>query len=200
MPTYPLGQYEKLLEMAQRQAQVDDVRWSRIQTELASAQNRSIMVFTTFTIIFLPLSFFTSVFGMNTLEWGGDGNLSLSTIGSISLPLSAVLIVGSLVAAFSFRVQSVFTRVYRYGKRAVEGGKGYARRLEPQGARDAKARRRVDRERAEYLAARSKDRNYDFWATVRRQRTSEYRIPDVNRKLETGRSTLTPSTWRFKWT
>lgn len=75
--------------MIQRQAQVDEVRWSRLQTELASTQNLSVMIFTTFTVIFLPLSFFTSLFGMNTAEWSGgdddDNNYpTLGFIGAIS--------------------------------------------------------------------------------------------------------------------
>lgn len=69
--------------MIQRQAQVDEVRWSRLQAELASSQNLSVMIFTTFTVIFLPLSFFTSLFGMNTREWG-DNFPSLKLIGIIS--------------------------------------------------------------------------------------------------------------------
>ena len=99
--------YEKLLEMVQRQAQVDEVRWSRLQAQLASTQNTSVMIFTTFTVIFLPLSFFTSVFGMNTHEWGGGTNVPLGTIGAIALPASAFIIAASLVAAFSSRVQAV---------------------------------------------------------------------------------------------
>ncbi|KAI1422515.1 hypothetical protein F5Y12DRAFT_762408 [Xylaria sp. FL1777] len=87
--------YEKLQEMIQRQAQVDEVRWSRLQAELASSQNLSVMIFTTFTVIFLPLSFFTSLFGMNTNEWGGpDANnfLSLKVIGAISRELHPLVI------------------------------------------------------------------------------------------------------------
>ncbi|KAI1435961.1 hypothetical protein GGR50DRAFT_654048 [Xylaria sp. CBS 124048] len=79
--------FEKLQEMIQRQAQVDDVRSSRLQTELADAQNTSVMIFTIFTVIFLPLSFFTGLFGMNTREWGGPNEndfVSLRTIGAIS--------------------------------------------------------------------------------------------------------------------
>ncbi|KAH9909678.1 hypothetical protein F4778DRAFT_775594 [Xylariomycetidae sp. FL2044] len=54
--------YEKLQEMVRRQAQVDEARWTRPQTELARSQILSVMIFTTFTVIFLPLSFFTSLF------------------------------------------------------------------------------------------------------------------------------------------
>ncbi|KAI8315121.1 hypothetical protein K4K61_002804 [Colletotrichum sp. SAR11_59] len=113
--------YEKLLEMVQRQAQVDEVRWSRLQTELASSQNLSVMIFTTFTVIFLPLSFFTGLFGMNTTDWDSDkGTLpSLRDIGAISLPVSIFLIVAALVGAFSSRVQEVVRSGYKGGKKVI---------------------------------------------------------------------------------
>jgi hypothetical protein len=39
-------QFDKLLQMVQRQAQVDEVRLARLQADLASAQSRSVMIFT----------------------------------------------------------------------------------------------------------------------------------------------------------
>lgn len=176
-------QYEKLLEMAQRQAQVDDVRWSRLQTELASSQNLSVMIFTIFTVIFLPLSFFTSLFGMNVVEW--DNQLpTMAFIGEISLPISFFLILVTLVAAFSSRVQIYFGTAWLRLKRAWESAKEAARALEPEASREAKARRRADRARWDRgeRERKRKDRSYDFWATVRRQRTlASYEIPDLNR-------------------
>jgi len=177
-------QYEKLLEMAQRQAQVDDVRWSRLQTELASSQNLSVMIFTTFTVIFLPLSFFTGLFGMNTLEWGGDrgkfptigyiGSIALlGYIGSIALPISALLIAGTLLAAFSSRVQAVFKAVFRQTRKGLVG---VAQRgvvaLQPADKRLARMSRKKREawEEREYRDSKRKDKTYDFWATVRRQR------------------------------
>lgn len=177
------GDYEKLLEMAQRQAQVDDVRWSRLQTELASSQNLSVMIFTIFTVIFLPLSFFTSLFGMNVIEW--DNQLpTMAFIGEVSLPISFVLIVVTFVAAFSSRVQIFCGMAWLRLKRRWDGFKEDARRLEPQASRDAKVRRRADkaREDRERRERKKKERSYDFWATVRRQRTlASYEIPDLNR-------------------
>lgn len=175
--------------MAQRQAQVDDVRWSRLQTELASSQNLSVMIFTIFTVIFLPLSFFTSLFGMNTLEWGGPGFPTLAFIGEISLPASAFMILATLVAAFSSRVQVVFRSLTRRLLSAWGFAYRGLKRLEPEAARRAKERRRAgkERERGREREKRRKERSYDFWATVRRQRTlGRYEIPDVNRNL--GRS------------
>ncbi|KAK8034210.1 hypothetical protein PG993_009205 [Apiospora rasikravindrae] len=135
--------YEKLLEMVQRQAQVDEVRWSRLQTELASTQNLSVMIFTTFTVIFLPLSFFTSLFGMNTQEWGGedDNFVSLRTIGAISLPASAFLVGLSLVAAFSSRVQAAFKYLFRHVRSGVVDVKHQLGRMLPRVSKEIKERR-----------------------------------------------------------
>ncbi|KAF9876813.1 hypothetical protein CkaCkLH20_05659 [Colletotrichum karsti] len=163
--------YEKLLEMVQRQAQVDEVRWSRLQTELASSQNLSVMTFTTFTVIFLPLSFFTSLFGMNTIEWDAEqGKLpSIRYIGAISLPLSVFLIGAALIAAFSTRVQEYVRIGYKGGKGVVKFAWSGVKKVVPEQKRQ-KRRDRIDREEKEARKTRIRDRGYDFWATVRRER------------------------------
>ncbi|KAJ0384546.1 hypothetical protein COL922a_008156 [Colletotrichum nupharicola] len=174
--------YEKLLEMVQRQAQVDEVRWSRLQTELASSQNLSVMIFTTFTVIFLPLSFFTGLFGMNTTDWDSDkGTLpSLRDIGAISLPVSIFLIVAALVGAFSSRVQEVVRSGYKGGKKVIVFAWSGVKKVVPEKRRERR-RQRIDNREREERKTRMRDRGYDFWATVRRERGSEYRIPEVNR-------------------
>lgn len=175
--------------MAQRQKQVDDVRWSRLQTELASSQNLSVMIFTIFTVIFLPLSFFTSLFGMNTFEWSGDPASAYPTlgfIGEVSLPASVAMILATLIAAFSPRVQVAAKSSWRRVRRGEARVRDWARNLEPASSRRAKERRKVEKEREEKVERerRRKERGYDFWATVRRQRTlGTYEIPEVNRVL-----------------
>ncbi|RYP13167.1 hypothetical protein DL767_010860 [Monosporascus sp. MG133] len=192
--------YEKLLEMVQRQAQVDEVRWSRLQTELASSQNLSVMIFTTFTVIFLPLSFFTSLFGMNTAEWGGadDNFLSLRTIGAVSLPASALIVAASLVAAFSSRAQALVRAVFRLLRHAVEGARAALARLWPESARRKRAvrRRRLARQQMEARRQRRRERGYDFWETVRAERGSRYEIPELNRKAATQRRLAGRGTWK----
>ena len=62
--------------MKQKQANIVEAHLAREQTEVAADQSRSVMIFTIFTIIFLPLSFFASIFGMNISEWSGvDTNI-----------------------------------------------------------------------------------------------------------------------------
>jgi hypothetical protein len=175
--------YEKLLEMVQRQAQVDEVRWSRLQTELASSQNLSVMIFTTFTVVFLPLTFFTGLFGMNTREWGGEDFLPLGVIGAVSLPSSALLISAALVGAFSGRVQAVVGEMLKKAKRVGGKVKERARELEPEKMQLRGKARREEREAdREERVRRARERDYDFWGAVRRQRFSDARIPELNRK------------------
>jgi hypothetical protein len=63
------------------------------------------MIFTLVTIIFLPLSFCASLFGMNAAELN-DGLLSLSTEFRLMFPISAGIILASFLFAFT---QTVFT-------------------------------------------------------------------------------------------
>ncbi|RDW62070.1 hypothetical protein BP6252_11503 [Coleophoma cylindrospora] len=70
------------------------------QTEISLQQGRSVMLFTIVTILFLPLSFFTSIFGMNNKEWG-DNPLSLHQQFRFMFPVSFTVIILSLLLAFS---------------------------------------------------------------------------------------------------
>ncbi|KAJ3572972.1 hypothetical protein NPX13_g4865 [Xylaria arbuscula] len=184
--------FEKLQGMIQRQAQVDEVRWSRLQAELASSQNLSVMIFTTFTVIFLPLSFFTSLFGMNTQEWGGpDENnfVSLKLIGAISLPASVFLIAITLVAAFSGRIQGLIKTIYKYFEafeelcyRPINASADRLKKLRPQSSKVSAERRKRFKELEKKRSQRERERGYDFWGAVRAERKSEYEIPEINRK------------------
>jgi hypothetical protein len=149
------------------------------------------MIFTTFTVIFLPLTFFTGLFGMNTVEWQ-EQVPSLKEIGAISLPASFALIVVSLVAAFSWRVQSVFKATYRGLKRSWRIIKDvYSERLEPVSRKEAKRRRREEKKRRlreEQMIGRN-DLGYDFWAMVKKQQSEmRYQIPDQNVNSSASRS------------
>lgn len=175
-----------MLEMAQRQAQVDEVRWSRVQTELASSQNLSVMIFTTFTVIFLPLSFFTGLFGVNVTDWQDETMPSLKEVGLISLPVSAFLVILSLVAAYNWRAQVAVRSAFRAVKRTLVGTGTVLKRLEPRRTR-AKKQRRKDEERRRRRVEqekREKEKSYDFWAAVKKGRATTYQIPHLNRHIE----------------
>ncbi|KAK4164520.1 hypothetical protein QBC43DRAFT_344393 [Cladorrhinum sp. PSN259] len=191
--------YEKMLEMVQRQAQVDEVRWSRLQAELASSQNLSTMIFTTFTVIFLPLTFFTGLFGMNTVEWAEPwvedpesgkivrgGMPDLKMVGWVSLPASAFLIIASLVCAFSWRVQRTFKTTYKVIKGSWKFTKKlYAERFESSKRKDRKKRKKQEKKRRRMEMQDDGQKDFDFWDMVKKEQSDiQYHIPSQNRKTE----------------
>lgn len=108
-----LNQFCQLFQMVQGQVQFDDARQA---AELSYRQNRALFAFTGFTVIFLPLSFFTSLFGMNTREWGGGDNLPLSTISRIALPLSFALVIPTMfvaIAPVDENIRKIATEILR---------------------------------------------------------------------------------------
>ncbi|KAI9038646.1 uncharacterized protein KD926_010590 [Aspergillus affinis] len=105
---------ESLLDIKQEQANIDESRMARWQAEVTRDQSQSVMVFTIFTVIFLPLSFFTSLFGINVREWSGEEtNLTMSQMLSISGPTSFAIIVIALLMAFSERLRDVTAKAQK---------------------------------------------------------------------------------------
>jgi hypothetical protein len=100
------SQLKDLLTLKQQQAGVIEAREAVKQAQLTLKQGQSIMIFTVVTIIFLPLSFIASVFGMNAREFTTDSHLPLSMEFKLMFPVSAAIIVTSFLFAFS---QSVFS-------------------------------------------------------------------------------------------
>lgn len=178
--------YDKLLQMVQRQAQVDEVRLSRLNADLASAQSRSVLIFTVFTVIFLPLTFFTGLFGMNTQDWGGANNLSLKTIGLIAIPSSVFLIVASLVVAWSTRVRKVLRF---FGQIIVRLDRmlyyifwrPLYRTIRAEW-RAKKAASGQEQERSGISQPSMTQEVSDFWDRHRLERDRGYEIPDVNKR------------------
>ncbi|KAI8631550.1 hypothetical protein F5Y19DRAFT_473222 [Xylariaceae sp. FL1651] len=91
-----------LLGMKQQQAGVVQAWQAVKQSQESIKQGRSIMTFTLVTIIFLPLSFLSSVFGMNNKEFGGSDNpWSISDQFIYIFSISAGVVSLSLFLAFS---------------------------------------------------------------------------------------------------
>lgn len=181
--------FDKLLTTVQRQAQIDEVRLSRQQADLASAQERSVMIFTVFTVIFLPLSFFSSIFGMNTYEWGGAGNLRLRTIGVIALPASAALVVVALVVAWSTSMRKTLNYPIKGIRKCKQKVSRWCRTqlLAAWYGKDGTPRLDVERIRPRTLQKqrrgklpRTKTGGHDFWGKYRLQNDSDYEIPKNN--------------------
>ncbi|CAN9267752.1 unnamed protein product [Alternaria alternata] len=63
-----------LLDLKSNAASLAEARSSAKEAQAATTQGRAVMLFTIITVVFLPLSFFTSYFGQNVKELTGDEN------------------------------------------------------------------------------------------------------------------------------
>lgn len=106
------------------------------------------------------------------------------------------MIIATLVAAFSARVQGAIKSLVWHATKLLRNLHNSVKLLETADRRLEKQRRREQKEKEdrEFQNRRRKDRSYDFWANVRRQRNSEYTIPDLNRANDVG--VLGRGTWR----
>ncbi|KAI7779467.1 hypothetical protein LA080_000847 [Diaporthe eres] len=118
-----------LLELKQQQAGVVQAWQSVKYSNEAMRQGRSILVFTIVTIVFLPLSFMSRIFGMNAIDFGGSDNvMHLRDQFTYMFSISAGVIVLTLLFSISTSVRTfpwfiftqsitrvlVWTRLYRY--------------------------------------------------------------------------------------
>ncbi|KAK8096940.1 hypothetical protein PG999_012884 [Apiospora kogelbergensis] len=112
-----------LLALKQQQASVVQAWQAAQQTEETVAQGRSIMMFTVVTIVFAPLSFMTSVFGMNALEFSPENTWKildefkyifekLLTAIALPVPVSAATILLVLFLAFNPYVRALVKAVH----------------------------------------------------------------------------------------
>ncbi|CAI7584579.1 unnamed protein product [Penicillium crustosum] len=107
---------ETLLDLKQKQANVDEAKMTRWQAEVAQTQSRAVMVFTIFSVVFLPLSFFTSLFGINAREWSGEQtNPTLGEMFQIAAPASFAIIFLSLFIAFSDTLRDIVSKTHKIG-------------------------------------------------------------------------------------
>lgn len=90
-----------LLALKQQQASVVQAWESVRQAEEAVTQGRAVMMFTIVTIVFLPLSFMSSIFGMNNFEFTGEGPMHLGEQFKLMFSISTGIIVATIVVAFS---------------------------------------------------------------------------------------------------
>ncbi|KAK1980532.1 hypothetical protein LZ30DRAFT_823678 [Colletotrichum cereale] len=73
------------------------------------------MIFTIVTIIFLPLSFMSSVFGMNNKDIG-DTNMSFGDQAAYMFPISASVILVSIIFAFWTYLRTVVWSAYKHSE------------------------------------------------------------------------------------
>ena len=107
--------FQALLDMKQKQANIVEAHLSREQADNSQEQARSILIFTIFTIIFLPLSFFASVFGINAREWSDQPtNPTLHTIFTYMGSISVAVIAFALFVGFNKFTRRVARNIWRH--------------------------------------------------------------------------------------
>ncbi|KAL3472813.1 hypothetical protein BJX99DRAFT_261880 [Aspergillus californicus] len=65
---------DTLLDLKQKQANITEAKFARQQAQDTAKQTDTIVVFTVVTIVFLPLSFLTSLFALNISNFPHEGN------------------------------------------------------------------------------------------------------------------------------
>ena len=97
-----------LLDLKQRQANVSEARTARYQIETTARHGRYILLFTIFTIIFLPMSVIATMLGMNIEQLNPGSKLKLWLANLLLFPPSLLIAIMALVLAFGWKA------VYRW--------------------------------------------------------------------------------------
>lgn len=87
-----------LLDLKQKHANAFEARFARDQAAGTTRQGKTIMVFTIVTIIFLPLSFITSIFTINIKEFGA---LNLSYVAKYTFGIGFAISIPLILLALS---------------------------------------------------------------------------------------------------
>lgn len=94
--------------LKQQQTSIVEARYALKRADESVTQGRSIMLFTIITSIFLPLSFMSSVFGMNVIDFhtkDGEDSMTLRRMISFLFPISVLIILIFFAVAFSALVR-----------------------------------------------------------------------------------------------
>ncbi|RPB08752.1 hypothetical protein P167DRAFT_333959 [Morchella conica CCBAS932] len=113
--------YQMMINTARMQENtgltLEDVAWQqaqvqKLQQQLQVKQDVRMTVFTSVTVVFLPLSFFTSYFGMNVQDIR-ETTWTQRRFWAVCAPVSLFLIVTVLLVALRTRGRSMFTQTLK---------------------------------------------------------------------------------------
>ena len=145
--------------------------WHRNEMETnRDRQENAIMVFTVVTIVFLPLSYVSSVFGMNSSDVR-EMELGQWAYWTASIPLTVLVVVGSLWWAGEFEGFGAWVqRVLRRSSTAS----GYSRIPEPVGHGGLRRERMRDEVDVRYAGGQTRDAEYNYERLPERRRRTTY--------------------------
>ncbi|KAG8530266.1 uncharacterized protein KY384_004767 [Bacidia gigantensis] len=141
---------------------------AQVQADATEAQSQILFIFTMVTVIFLPLSFFTSYFGMNIDDGKGDTlNYTRSYVNKIMGGSSGPIIGILLVGAVSWYIISKNQAKHKRTKELIrlQDGKVLPEHMimptDPEHTRMTKMREEMARKEAR--AAIERNRHHDTW-------------------------------------
>jgi Mg2+ and Co2+ transporter CorA len=121
------GDLRHQIDLKQKQANISEARSSRRQAEASARHGRIILLFTVVTIIFLPMSFLASWFGMNAKGINSGSNIPVGIIAAIIFPISITIALFALVLAFSERMRNLIVEIAQRIIDFVFGATGVSR-------------------------------------------------------------------------
>jgi membrane protein YqaA with SNARE-associated domain len=126
------------MDLKQKQANVSEARSSRRQAEATARHGRIILLFTVVTIIFLPMSFLATWFGMNAKGINEGSELGLGFIAAIIFPISIAIALFALMLAFTETLRNFVVGLFENVIDFILGAAGINR---------SRRRRRLERRR-----------------------------------------------------
>lgn len=111
-----------LLDLKQKHANAFEARFARDQAAGTTRQSKTIMVFTIVTIVFLPLSFITSIFTINLKEFD---NLTLGYVSKFTFGVGFAISIPMILVALSLDDIGDFFRM-----EMIQGRRWWSRREE----------------------------------------------------------------------
>ncbi|KAF2469605.1 uncharacterized protein BDR25DRAFT_343603 [Lindgomyces ingoldianus] len=112
---------EKLQALSQQATDIHEMLFKTLevkQTSLSIRQNEVVITFTVVTIVFLPLSFISSIFGMNAAEINNGSPLGMGIIFAYMFPISLLIISFTLVLSFSSPVRDYLKQFRVAGRKS----------------------------------------------------------------------------------
>ncbi|KAL3477275.1 hypothetical protein BJX99DRAFT_226321 [Aspergillus californicus] len=106
-----------MLDLKQKQANAEEAHFLSVQNTESAKQGQAIMTFTIITIIFAPLSFLTSFFALEIVEFP---KLTVGFVLKIMFPVTAGVVLVCVFLAFS-NVLNEWWQAQR-SKRGTKGG------------------------------------------------------------------------------
>ncbi|KAI1634467.1 hypothetical protein F4809DRAFT_510196 [Biscogniauxia mediterranea] len=167
-----------LLDLRQKDANLSEAIWARKSSEDTTRQGRTIMVFTVVTIIFLPITFLTSLFALDITSFphGDDGDLSYSPEWAFSRLFGIMVAVSLPLILIAFFINEVSDFLSGFLR-----GKQHPDRAAPDGGDQKKedtAKSKKDSGHADMSDGGARRKNND-WRGVFRRRSSPRENDDV---------------------